>query len=299
MSDANRNLRPDVPHDNHPTGESESETEVFAKQLRAALTASDLQAYAALLDEHVRWGGETDTPETCHGRTAVLDRMSSHLQAGMRTTVIDIVPGVNAVLLVLRVSWPVTNGFAREGTVYQALQLQHQQVVDIRGYANRDEAARHAGVDPAHGVADSANHYAGPASANLEARQLVPILNVSNLPQSFAWFAALGWSRSWDWRATPDGPPTFGALTSGTFEIFLCLDGQGGRGREPGIGGGGQGVWLSIWVDDVDAVHAICEREHMEVLQAPRNEAWGVREMHVRHPDGHVLRISAPAPHSH
>jgi hypothetical protein len=24
----------------------------------------------------------------------------------------------------------------------------------------------------------------------------------------------------------------------------------------------------------------------------PVDEPWGVREMHVRHPDGHVLRIS-------
>ena len=43
-------------------------------------------------------------------------------------------------------------------------------------------------------------------------------------------------------------------------------------------------------------------------MQPPRDEAWGVREMHVRHPDGHVLRISHsleseeedhPHPHPH
>jgi hypothetical protein len=31
----------------------------------------------------------------------------------------------------------------------------------------------------------------------------------------------------------------------------------------------------------------------------PTDEPWGVREMHVVHPDGHTFRISQPAPHDH
>ncbi len=58
-----------------------------------------------------------------------------------------------------------------------------------------------------------------------------------------------------------------------------------------GVGGDGQGVWLSLWVDDVDAVFDQCQRAGIEVTQAPVDEPWGVREMHVRHPDGHVFRI--------
>lgn len=50
-------------------------------------------------------------------------------------------------------------------------------------------------------------------------------------------------------------------------------------------------MWMSVWVDDVDAVHAVCVREGLEVMRPPQNEPWGVREMQVRHPDGHVLRI--------
>ena len=30
----------------------------------------------------------------------------------------------------------------------------------------------------------------------------------------------------------------------------------------------------------------------------PTDEPWGVREMHVRHPDGHVFRISHPIEHT-
>lgn len=60
----------------------------------------------------------------------------------------------------------------------------------------------------------------------MQVRHLTPILNVSDLPQSVAWFEALGWKKTWDWGT----PPTFGGVASGHFEIFLCLDGQGGRG---------------------------------------------------------------------
>jgi uncharacterized glyoxalase superfamily protein PhnB len=49
---------------------------------------------------------------------------------------------------------------------------------------------------------------------------------------------------------------------------------------------------MSIWVDDVDAVHRVCLERGIEVTFPPTDEPWGVREMHVRHPDGHVFRIS-------
>ena len=49
---------------------------------------------------------------------------------------------------------------------------------------------------------------------------------------------------------------------------------------------------MSIWVDDVDAVHERCVAAGLEVTFPPTDEPWNVREMHVRHPDGHVLRIS-------
>lgn len=57
--------------------------------------------------------------------------------------------------------------------------------------------------------------------------RITPILNVSDLAASFAWFDRLGWSKRWDWGE----PPTFGAVRAGDCEIFLCQDGQGGRGR--------------------------------------------------------------------
>ena len=49
---------------------------------------------------------------------------------------------------------------------------------------------------------------------------------------------------------------------------------------------------MSIWVEDVDEVHRRCLEQGLEVTWPPTDEPWGVREMHVRHPDGHVFRIS-------
>lgn len=136
----------------------------------------------------------------------------------------------------------------------------------------------------------------------MEALGLTPILNVSNMQQSFEWFEKLGWKKLWAWGE----PPGFGAVGSGRCEIFLCLDGQGGRGRSsvtPTFGPGGdesgdRGAWMSIWVDDVDAVHRECLANGIEVAYPPSDMEWNVREMHVRHPDGHVFRISRGIPES-
>ena len=51
-------------------------------------------------------------------------------------------------------------------------------------------------------------------------------------------------------------------------------------------------VWMSIWVDDVDAVHRRSVEQGLDVTWPPTDMPWNVREMHVRHPDGHVFRIS-------
>jgi catechol 2,3-dioxygenase-like lactoylglutathione lyase family enzyme len=130
----------------------------------------------------------------------------------------------------------------------------------------------------------------------MDATGVTPILNVTDLAASFDWFARLGWTKAWEWG----DPPGFGCVCSGSVEIFLCHDGQGGRGRSPvsaTFGAGGRedldrGVWLSIWVRDVDAIHRQCLEREIEVAFPPTDMPWHVRELHIRHPDGHVFRIS-------
>jgi Glyoxalase/Bleomycin resistance protein/Dioxygenase superfamily len=130
----------------------------------------------------------------------------------------------------------------------------------------------------------------------MSVKGLTPILNVSDLTASFGWFEKWGWKKLWDWGS----PPTFGAVGSSQCKIFLCLGAQGGRGRgtnittfqEDGDEEADKGVWMSVWVEDVDRVHKQCVGAGLEVTFPPTNMPWNVREMHLRHPDGHVFRVS-------
>jgi catechol 2,3-dioxygenase-like lactoylglutathione lyase family enzyme len=111
---------------------------------------------------------------------------------------------------------------------------------------------------------------------------LVPILYVSDFARSMSYFTdKLGFKKLWDWGT----PPGFGAVARDKIEIFLCLNGQG----QPG-------TWMSIFVDDVDDLHAELAAKGAVIPVAPRNEPWGMREMHVECPDGHTLRFGHSVP---
>jgi hypothetical protein len=103
----------------------------------------------------------------------------------------------------------------------------------------------------------------------MHAKHINPILNVSDMAASFAWFEKWGWHKCWDWG----DPPTFGAVGSGECEIFLCRGAQGGCGRgsntttfqHAGDSAADQGVWMSVWVDDVDLVYGVCIAAGLDV----------------------------------
>jgi len=129
----------------------------------------------------------------------------------------------------------------------------------------------------------------------MDAKAVIPILNVSDMAASFAWFEKWGWKKLWDWGK----PPDFGSVGSGGFEIFLCLGAQGGRGRGANTSTFGpgteqtadKGVWIAVMVENVDAVHQQCVAAGLEVTFPPTDTPWNIREMHLRHPDGHVFRV--------
>lgn len=139
---------------------------------------------------------------------------------------------------------------------------------------------------------------------------ITPIINVANVPASVAWFEKLGWRRCFTHNAggmiagsadsDAHGPATFASVGSGQVEIFMCHDAQGSRG---GVWPATQtsddrfgGVWMSWWVESVDALNAV----HVQAVKLgytighpPTDEPWGVREFWLVHPDGHVFRVSA------
>jgi len=129
-------------------------------------------------------------------------------------------------------------------------------------------------------------------------QNVTPILNVSSVAESIAWFMKLGWTQGFVW---PEGSkdPNFGSVCSEKAEIFLCRGAQGSRGtimpKEPGDDET-DGVWMSWWVGspaEVDALHQTALSAGMIVTMAPKDEPWGVREFHLRHPDGHMFRVGA------
>ena len=124
---------------------------------------------------------------------------------------------------------------------------------------------------------------------------LTPILNVSSLPDSFAWFEKLGWQKLWEWG----DPPNFGAVGSGQSEIFLCQNCQGARGGPmPSEAWDNQAgsVWMSWWLSspaEVDAVYEHALKLGIVAPFPPTDMPWNVRECHIRHPDGHTFRVGA------
>ena len=143
-------------------------------------------------------------------------------------------------------------------------------------------------------------------------RHVTPILNVSDIEASFIWFERFGWRRGFSWNqggmigdgpqalgANEHGPAGFGSICSGDAQIFMCRGGQGSRGTlMPKSPGDDEidGVWMSWWVEspaEVDAFHATAVEHGLVVTYPPTNEPWGVREFHLRHPDGHMFRVSA------
>lgn len=127
---------------------------------------------------------------------------------------------------------------------------------------------------------------------------ITPILNVSSINDSIAWFETLGWRRGFTW---PEGEtePGFGSVCTDKVEIFLCCGAQGSRGTVmPKFPGDDEtdGVWMSWWLGspaEVDAMHATALAAGMTVTHPPTDEPWRVREFHLRHPDGHMFRVSA------
>jgi len=44
---------------------------------------------------------------------------------------------------------------------------------------------------------------------------------------------------------------------------------------------------------EVDAAYQLALEHGLIVTWPPTDEPWGVREFHLRHPDGHTFRVSA------
>jgi uncharacterized glyoxalase superfamily protein PhnB len=54
---------------------------------------------------------------------------------------------------------------------------------------------------------------------------------------------------------------------------------------------------MTWWLEspaDVDAAWERAREQGVTVHGPPQDMPWNVREFHIRHPDGHTFRVSAP-----
>lgn len=111
---------------------------------------------------------------------------------------------------------------------------------------------------------------------------VTPILNVSDFAASMAYYTEkLGFRKAWDWG----DPPSFGCVIRDGIEIFFCLNGQGQSG-----------TWMSISVDDANALYEEMKAKGAKIVMPPTDEPWGMREFHVEDPDGHTFRFGHSTP---
>jgi predicted enzyme related to lactoylglutathione lyase len=93
------------------------------------------------------------------------------------------------------------------------------------------------------------------------AQCLTPILCVRDFREAKRYYTKkLFFDLLWEW----DKPPSFGSVRLGNVEIFFCLQGQG----QPGM-------WMSIFMDDVDDYFERISKAGAEVISGPKDYPWG------------------------
>lgn len=123
----------------------------LADALRAAYEARDTKRLAPLLAADVRWGGEEETPETCHSDRDVLAWYERLRVQGADAQVEEVLVRDRGVVLGLLVSLPShdAEGAFDASRVWQSFAVDDGLVVEIRGYPDRDAALAFADAAPA------------------------------------------------------------------------------------------------------------------------------------------------------
>jgi hypothetical protein len=119
----------------------------LATRIKAALQSDDPDAFGDLLTADARWGAPDDPDSGCHNRGEVLSWYKAARDLGMRAEVTEAVVGDGKLLVGVRISGPPAAGEGRDTVErWQVMTVRNDQVADIRGFEDRTEAARRAGV---------------------------------------------------------------------------------------------------------------------------------------------------------
>ena len=114
----------------------------------------------------------------------------------------------------------------------------------------------------------------------MQFQSIIPILYSADIDRSIRYYLdILGFDDSWKY----DNPPTFGGISRGEVRIYFCRECQGSPG-----------TWLAINLDNIDAYYEEITRRGAIVVNPPETMEWGMREMLVKDPDGHLIRFGQP-----
>jgi uncharacterized glyoxalase superfamily protein PhnB len=106
----------------------------------------------------------------------------------------------------------------------------------------------------------------------------VPILSVIDMRASMDYYVdKLGFEKKWEWGE----PADFACVARDEVELFLSLTAQRVA----------TGSWISIFVQDVDALYDDYQKRGAIIRQPPTEYPWGMREMNVEDLDGHRFRL--------
>ena len=111
-----------------------------AQGLGDAFASSDLGRLTTLLHPKVRWGGDEETDETCHGPEAVVDCYTALLSNGVTAHVDEVV--VRGQRIMVRFLVHGLDESTDAVPHYQVFTVAQGLVDDIRGSSDRREAHR-------------------------------------------------------------------------------------------------------------------------------------------------------------
>jgi len=122
-------------------------------------------------------------------------------------------------------------------------------------------------------------------SGTVGVERITPILRVSDIQASIAWYGALfGMRRLWGAEPPHEG---FGAVGAEEATLMLC-EGEQGCIR----------TWVWIGVEDVERLYERCQIEGVRVVSPPAHYPWAY-EMRIEDPDGHILRVGSEPREDH
>ena len=122
--------------------------------------------------------------------------------------------------------------------------------------------------------------------------RVVPIIKVSDIRVALEFYCStLGFVTDFKYVGSLDGPAYAGVSIEGK-QVHLSTF----------AGDGVVGTATYCYVDDVDALfRALCQaglktpgNPDSPVEEEPVDQTWGMREFHVRDPDGNTLRFGSP-----